>query len=201
MEEAETKPCRRKRLMIVIAAAVIVVAIVAVAFWPQPKEPEYQGKKLSDWLEWYYRHPAETAEAVRAIGPEKAVPLLVRWIPYRSSRWRQRVSEFLWRHRMIALERFALAQQQRNAAAKAYGAFRGFVILGETASNAIPALTQVAYGADSPAAERAVTSLSYLGKGAIDPLIKLGIDPALPPDRRSVALNAMRNMTYLGTNA
>ena len=38
-----------KRVVIALAAG-IVVAVVAVAFWPGEKEPEYQGKKLSEWL-------------------------------------------------------------------------------------------------------------------------------------------------------
>jgi hypothetical protein len=186
---------------VVVAA---VVGVLVVAFWPEPKEPEYHGKKLSEWVrDMDYRNRAETAEALRAIGPEKAVLFFVKWMPYRASRWRQRVSEFYWMHRKLPLERFASAQQQRNSVgfAKARASVRGFVVLGERASNAIPALTHIAYGADSPAAERAVTSLSYLGKGAIDPLIKLGVDPALPPDRRSFVLRAMAHMTYLGTNA
>ena len=39
---------RRRRLFIALGA--LVVGVAAVAFWPGPKEPEYQGKKLSEWV-------------------------------------------------------------------------------------------------------------------------------------------------------
>ena len=38
----------------VVALAVLLVAIGIVAFWPEPKEPEYNGKSLSEWL-WIAR--------------------------------------------------------------------------------------------------------------------------------------------------
>src|SRR2546423_4143418 len=44
---------KRKRLSISAAAVVMVIAVAAIAFWPGEKEPEYQGKKLSEWLEIY----------------------------------------------------------------------------------------------------------------------------------------------------
>jgi len=50
MERTEKKHGRRKRL-IVSAAAVVTAVIVSIAFWPGPKEPEYEGRKLSEWLE------------------------------------------------------------------------------------------------------------------------------------------------------
>jgi hypothetical protein len=46
--------------MVSLAAAVIVVAMVGmVVLWPGEREPEYQGKKLSEWLEMQDQRPAE----------------------------------------------------------------------------------------------------------------------------------------------
>src|SRR6185436_9207850 len=81
--------------------AVIVVAIGAVVFWPRPKEPEYQGKKLSEWLEICrydrlpkYGNPAVPEEqlrvavkAIRQIGTN-ALPWLMRWAFYKPSIWK-----------------------------------------------------------------------------------------------------------------
>jgi len=45
-------------VLVVLGACVAVVAVVA--FWPEQKEPEYQGKKLSEWLAVYTGLPQET---------------------------------------------------------------------------------------------------------------------------------------------
>ena len=34
----------------IIAAAVFVAVVLTVVLWPQEKEPEYQGRKLSEWI-------------------------------------------------------------------------------------------------------------------------------------------------------
>src|SRR5690242_3243308 len=78
-------------------AAVTVVAIVAVAVWPGDREPEYQGKKLSEWLAMQHEHPAEAARAVRAIGTN-AIPFLLRWADYRYPRWEVAVGNLYARH-------------------------------------------------------------------------------------------------------
>jgi hypothetical protein len=87
----------------VFAAAVSVVAI-----WPGEKEPEYQGKKLNQWIGLMKPHPRFPGasyldlrgratvegmnEAVRHMGTN-AVPCLVRWIGYETPGWKRRVSQ------------------------------------------------------------------------------------------------------------
>src|SRR6185436_7866661 len=89
MEETETKPGRRKRLVIVSAAAVVMAVIVSIAFWPRPKEAEYQGKKLSEWLRALRNPESEDAtNAVLAIGTN-ALPFLVKWVQYELPEWRE----------------------------------------------------------------------------------------------------------------
>src|SRR5438045_3026446 len=95
MEETDKKPGRRKRFM-VVAAAVIVVAIGAIVFWPGAKEPEYQGKKLSEWLEQYCgsagnpQKALEAEEAIRATG-SNAVPYLIEWLKSEPPAWRRKL--------------------------------------------------------------------------------------------------------------
>src|SRR5436190_10784652 len=88
------------------------MAVVVVVIWPEEKEPEYQGKKLTEWLGTY--KPAKTdpkmrqfpmcldgmlvldrrghseqevIEAVRHMGTN-GVRLLVKWVGYEPPRWR-----------------------------------------------------------------------------------------------------------------
>jgi hypothetical protein len=79
----------RKRALIV-AAAVIVVAIGAALLWPGEREPEYQGKKLSEWVilcakrntgELTVQEIDAAPIAIRQIGTN-GVPHLVRWIEF-----------------------------------------------------------------------------------------------------------------------
>jgi len=53
MHEKVTEQVRKvgkpRRLWLVILCA-LVVTVAAVAFWPGEREPEYQGKKLSEWV-------------------------------------------------------------------------------------------------------------------------------------------------------
>ena len=62
--------------MVLSAGIVFAVlgAILVVVFWSGPKEPEYQGKKLSEWLAGVYKNPSETTVAVKSIGTN-AIPL------------------------------------------------------------------------------------------------------------------------------
>jgi hypothetical protein len=103
-------PGRRKRLLIAIGA-VVVVAFVGVAVWPEPKEPEYQGKKLSEWVRYHGRYPfaygvmtpqGEPPEVfcARDSGRDRAVrqfgtnclPLFLRWVRYEKPTWKGKAS-------------------------------------------------------------------------------------------------------------
>jgi hypothetical protein len=67
-------------------AACVLVGIGVVAFWPGEREPEYNGKKLSEWLGESMKADGDNAEAVRAIGTN-ALPYLVRWLDFERPQW------------------------------------------------------------------------------------------------------------------
>src|SRR5580765_3923617 len=87
----------KRRLWIVGLVALVVVVLVAAAVWPGPREPEYQGKKLSEWLEGQLEYPRGCAEAVQAIGTN-GVPFLLRSLEYRYSPWKLGVFRFYQKH-------------------------------------------------------------------------------------------------------
>jgi hypothetical protein len=80
---------RRRRVVAVVLVLCVLVGIGVVAFWPGEREPQYNGKKLSEWLEIHHagqlgtlgpdesRAQAETA--ITHIGTN-ALPWLVKWI-------------------------------------------------------------------------------------------------------------------------
>lgn len=82
----------RKKILIVLAACVL-VGIGVVAFWPGDKEPEYNGKKLSEWM-WVRQHAPsdarlwEAEDAVRHIGTN-GLPSFIKWMKYEPPAWKK----------------------------------------------------------------------------------------------------------------
>ena len=81
---------KRGKGVALILVACAVVGLVVATFWPAEKEPEYQGKKLSEWIIAYTllsdpNTPA--ANALRHIGTN-ALPLLVKWVGFQNPAWR-----------------------------------------------------------------------------------------------------------------
>ena len=120
-----TKAGAKKKRWIVGFVALFVVVLIAVAVWPGPKEPEYQGKKLSEWLAIYDGTNTtvvakdQAAEAVRQIGTN-AVPWLIK---YERPVYRQE----LWAYS----DSYNISDRE----IRANQTVEGFKILGETARN------------------------------------------------------------------
>ncbi len=74
--------------------ACILLVIGLVAFWPGEQEPEYNGKKLSEWLmnaflpETSPMAKKEASEAIDHIGTN-ALPCVVHWLSYETPRWKR----------------------------------------------------------------------------------------------------------------
>src|SRR5881394_1272641 len=85
----QTGRVKRRRKLLIILTGVFVTAVLAVVLWPREREPEYQGKKLSEWLRGGSQKPAvpeaDIVFAVNQIGTN-ALPFLVKWISYDRSK-------------------------------------------------------------------------------------------------------------------
>jgi hypothetical protein len=154
---------RRRRVFILIAGFILVV-IGLVAFWPGGREPQYQGKKLSEWIDIAGSNLSgpdlailgesgnfntisnvlalEAVRAVRSIG-SNALPCLVSWIAYERPAWREkalRVYEILpARLQSNKVENwiFGTGETRRTLA------ILGFVILQRDAGPAVPGLVRI----------------------------------------------------------
>jgi len=85
---------RRKRIFIVLAVCVL-VGIGVVVFWPGEREPEYNGKKLSEWLIYWGKAQSdqqvwEVENAVRHIGTN-SLPYLIKWMSYEPPAWKEKM--------------------------------------------------------------------------------------------------------------
>ncbi len=194
--------------MIIVLAVCVLVGIGVVAFWPGEREPEYNGKKLSDWLREYNNQwppwapgaiSQEAVDAVRHIGTN-ALPFLVKWIRDDKDvpKWKTKLYDIAYTcnsrfARTKALE--IIAQRQLLA----YRATWGFEILGQSAGAAIPELTQVARDGNAESAFGALTALSYVGKESIPSLLALANDRNFKS--RIQAIGALGGMRRLGADA
>jgi len=104
MEDGSTtKVANKKWRAIVFGLLVVAVGVfLVVVFWPGPKEPEYQGKKLSDWVEIgtgprgtirpISEYNNENAKALSSFGTN-SLPYLMKWIRFEEPSWKVRASK------------------------------------------------------------------------------------------------------------
>ena len=136
-------------------AGFVVVAILIAAMWPGDREPEYGGKKLSEWLDQYQRYYSlgrypdtpkliEASDAVRHIGTN-AIPWLLRCIRYEQPPWKRKLSVAYakWRPRRLinnSIEGWLLdVKRDQQADVAAFG----FGILGSDATTSVSELNQI----------------------------------------------------------
>ena len=192
------KAGNRKR-WIVGFVAVVVVVLVAVAVWPGPKEPEYEGKKLSEWLELQPLQSRESAEAVRAIGTN-AVPFLTRWVEFELPPWRLRLLRTYAKvPNPLRINKVGSWVVDSDAQRRAANAVNGFQVLGDWARSAVPELAR--YIADPAKLDysRVAIALAYAGgEEALPPLLTALEDKSRPAIRRTSCAVAIGRVKYRG---
>ena len=154
------------------------LAVAAVAFWPEPKEPEYNGKKLSEWLHdeplfvpiqgrqraWM---KTQSAEAVRHIGTN-ALPFLVKWIRYERPAWKDKASvAYKKLPRALVITSLDSWLTCGKAEMRADAAMACFQFLGQDAAPTVPELIGMLKVSKAPAtSQRAVFCLGCIGPKA-----------------------------------
>src|SRR4051812_661984 len=104
MGEGRFRIVNKRRLqvlvVIVVAFVAVFVAFVIVLIWPDQREPEYQGRTLSEWLAIHAKptfpeQKRESFVAVQNVGTN-AIPQLLGWLQDgRISTWRFRARAVL----------------------------------------------------------------------------------------------------------
>jgi len=168
----------RRRLLVLFAAAfVLMLGAVAFVSLRREREPEYQGRKLSEWIERYgsphivmfpkgSQPPDEDLAAIRHIGTN-AIPLLIKWSLYREPGWQTWLEQKL---PDAVVERLHLVDDTER---RSRGQL-GFSALGDAATPAIPSLSAII---DDPARgpeERqfAVAALCCIGREGVPALLQ-----------------------------
>ena len=169
---------QRRRLIILLLGCVLLVGTVVLA-WPRNREPDYGGRKLSDWLLAYGSssippETAEAAEAIRHIGTN-ALPWLMIWRNYQMPSWKGNLAAVLERGPLTGTYTRAVGRslaRQQNLAAQT---LVGFQVLGRQASPAIPELKALLK--DEPSSVWAMQALANIGEPALPALLAALVDP------------------------
>lgn len=137
---------RRRRNLFLLTVG-IVLTLVAILVFGREREPRYEGKKLSEWVDLYpslgLSGDAQLAErGVRGIGTN-GIPFLLKWLEYESSPTKQKVYVMLNK----GMKRIGLPfdASDRREQARAYGAAQALIALGPDAYGTINELVHVMY--------------------------------------------------------
>jgi hypothetical protein len=178
-------------MVIIVLAASVLVGIGIVAIWPSEREPEYNGKKLSEWClgNWWWVEPGEREEARVAIDHigTNALPFLIKWLRYDHPSPKEKVADVFVRLK-DRLRGYTAARNSLRLPVRAQVAVFGFDALGTNASPAIPTLTMVIRDRASSATttEAAAGALACMGPKGVRTLAELLNDPMMQPRRLSL---------------
>ena len=136
----------KKRVYIVLAVLLVMLAGVSAWLGLRQREPEYQGRPLSQWLDAYNQSKsmdktAPISEAIRAMGTN-SLPFLLAHIKHLDSPLKVKLCALLGRQRILKLP-FYGADPYRSTSILALSA------LGSQAATLCPELSRVAQNPDT----------------------------------------------------
>lgn len=160
-----------------ILVGMLLLGIMVATVWlrlSSEKEPVYQGRSLAGWL---YRmedstRQAECDEAIRHMGTN-CLSWLVKWIPYRDRPWVNRLDGVIQKVCPKTVQRaWHNSRWYRNVSGSLF-VENSFKTLGEQASPAVPALSNLLQVPDQGTRISASRALAYIGKDGIPPLVAI----------------------------
>ena len=185
-----------------VAAATMVLGLIWFTC-ASNREPRYNGRSLSQWLDLCAAtsDPSqEAADAVRHIGTN-AVPFLVTWTQQTQglTPWKQRclVKVLNWKREgpgkelLVNLITAREPQEWRSAC--------GFAILGEAAQAAAPDLARIAAHGNDASADIAIYGLTLLGRNGLESLFSVITNTAAQKRSRIVGMDSLRRVVPLAT--
>jgi hypothetical protein len=201
----------KKRWVILLALALLLGAAAAFRLGRSQREPEYNGKKLSEWAEMR-AIPAVTAfplsqgdieRVVRGMGTN-ALPWLVEWLDDEPlPRWQTKVLKFIQKFpKRLGGDYATRSLSPVSRDRRAHLARTGIHLLGDDARAAIPDLARLA---KNPKAKRggfsAARFLADFGDEAAPELVEILRTPLAPGRPPAIDHFRLIGATALGTNA
>ncbi len=137
-----------------IALAVVVAVLALVAYVTRPREPVYEGKRLSEWVEFVKSSDTKErglgAAAIKAMGTN-ALPVFMEMLDAKDSKLE------LWLQRLTARQN-VIPWEMETARDEVVNGLIGLEILGESARPALPKLKEL-FLSDAPGTTGAMASI------------------------------------------
>jgi hypothetical protein len=173
----------RARTAMSIASGGLIAAIAGWLFFGE-REPRYQGRSLSYWIEEYWLEGPEEEQAIPIIGTN-AFPFLLRWIRTPEPRY-----HFTLLPMVNKLPQFMRPKWADNDyISRPLLSAHAFTALGNQATPVVPELTMIASDPRNPGpADMALTALSYMGSNGVPALVASIRNPSHPYRDRAVYL-------------
>jgi hypothetical protein len=176
------------------------LAIGIVAFWPRPKKPEYNGKKLNEWLNLYEEsrrgdnhEQRVAADAIQHIGTN-ALPWLLKWIKHEPPAWKDRMAGFVEKIPSRTIARWYVEGDRLG-----FGAVEGFKLLGQRAAPEVPELEKIVKGSRARFCQYwAMDALSYIGRDAFPVLLAALENPKTKMDAATAICRLAREGVDIG---
>ena len=138
---------KSRALLLLFIASVAVIATAALWLANTSREPSWQGKRLTTWLLEVRNSESrfddqndpkiiQCRQAVRSIGTN-AIPVLLRILNQKDSKLKEAATDLLDRQHLIKIN-IRSAEEQKDLSVI------GFYLLGDLATNAVPALADIA---------------------------------------------------------
>src|SRR6266576_355176 len=139
-----------RRTVVNICVCCGCMALAIAFFWPAHplSEPEYDGRKLSDWLDYYnkpsrdWEHQDHAVTALRHIGTN-ALPLLLEWIRNEPSPWRIKLNGTLGRLPTAIKNTSFVSSLRQTSPDRTSPAVLGVGVLKSEAAPIVPELTRL----------------------------------------------------------
>ncbi|HWF18029.1 MAG TPA: HEAT repeat domain-containing protein [Verrucomicrobiae bacterium] len=180
---------RQSRRILFISMAVIFAAAFAW-FVLKPREPSYQGKTLTGWLEGFYSSMQDRPDAINALHhiSSNAIPTLLNYVAAKDSRLEKSLLKWNEKHPRMTLPLYPETEKQELAD-------QGFQILGPDAKSAVPQLIALLKDDDENVRLTAAYCLGCIGdeaKSAVPDLIKeFEREESVPPNYNPAAACAL----------
>jgi hypothetical protein len=177
----------RRIYVILFAVVLVAVVLVAVIGRSRDREPEYGGKRLSEWVGRYLSSSDshECDDAIRRIGTN-ALPWLMKWISYDPPRWKTKI--YASANSIISSlnSDWSIIDEKER---RSFGVFLAFDALGSQAKPAIPELTRRLNNGNAVGhAQAAASLLSAIGNDGLLPLLQVVTNRERPSLIRNMAL-------------
>ncbi len=163
---------RKRRVYAVVVGVGVLVGLLVWGFGRE-REPEYGGKRLSEWVEGFLGASADgkqqTREAIGHIGTN-ALPYLVKWLGCDMSPWKRKFYSI--RNPAIMPVRACWRLFDKRDDKLQFGAWRALLDLGPRAEGAIGDLSRLANGTKQyNSRDYAIVILGEIGKAGFRTLV------------------------------